>query len=840
MLATSGQPEQALGSHLQAYDSFKSVKDPNSAILALLAAAQDQNTLHEPDDAMTACLTAERMITTETPAPTRISAKRDLGWLYMEKGDFEKAVTEFDEERDLARAADDPSDEGYADVALSDTFQLIGSWEDALQAVQDGLQIFKQKGLVAGQASAEAQLMALYSDRTSPIKDFDKAISYYQDAERLGYGPSLKLDVLEVYLQQHKYADAIGLAQSRISECTTEHDGDCQAHTLISLSETQRMAGDLRSATASLQRAGGFVAKSPDFYLRGRLLYGQANLQRSLGKYDEAIERYKQLIALIERVKGEMDPNEQRSLSETYGFIYDELVATLYSRSQMGGGAGRARAASDGFTFSEADKARQFAEAWGRTFIGSMRSELPTKVQEEELSLLVRQQHLRSANPGHKVADAGQEQDTQQRLESDRADFLRRIRSAYPAYAAVAYPETVTIDALPLKSDETLVEFKVTTDATFVWIVRHSADGKNTLVAFYDVPKSRDWFRVKIAGLRAALTDSPASREDLISDQNIFNALFPEQYASALLQSKNIIFIPDDLLFLVPFELLSPTAAAGNFPLIGTPTRYYPSAAAMKVATATETTRQWPEAFLGIGDPITSPTDDRYGLVGVLARSGLGTASTAETASPADVHDDQVTRLRSRGFSFERLPGTATEVRDIAKLIREHKEDAEVRVGLDATKEELLETDLTRFRYLHFATHGILPTDLGIKEPALVLSFEGSNPDNMLLPASEVLKMKLRADSVVLSACNTGSGEVSRAEGVMSLGRAFLSAGASSVTVSLWQVSDESTAVFMTEYYRGLLSGEDKPEALAAARLALFKGKYRDPYYWAPFILIGQ
>jgi CHAT domain-containing protein len=105
---------------------------------------------------------------------------------------------------------------------------------------------------------------------------------------------------------------------------------------------------------------------------------------------------------------------------------------------------------------------------------------------------------------------------------------------------------------------------------------------------------------------------------------------------------------------------------------------------------------------------------------------------------------------------------------------------------------------------------------------------------------SEIVKMKLRADSVVLSACNSGSGAISRAEGVMSLGRAFLSAGASSVTVSLWQVADESTAHFMEEYYRGILQGKTKSTALALARSRIFSEGNKAPFFWAPFILISE
>jgi CHAT domain-containing protein len=153
-----------------------------------------------------------------------------------------------------------------------------------------------------------------------------------------------------------------------------------------------------------------------------------------------------------------------------------------------------------------------------------------------------------------------------------------------------------------------------------------------------------------------------------------------------------------------------------------------------------------------------------------------------------------------------------------------------------------MQTDLGRFRFVHFATHGILPVEADIKEPALVLSYDGANKDDMLLTLSEVFQLKLHADMVVLSACNTGSGKVTRAEGVASLGTAFLAAGASSATVSLWHVADNSTAILMQDFYRNLLKGMPKAASLAAARSALFaRGEgFENPFYWAPFVLTGE
>ena len=110
----------------------------------------------------------------------------------------------------------------------------------------------------------------------------------------------------------------------------------------------------------------------------------------------------------------------------------------------------------------------------------------------------------------------------------------------------------------------------------------------------------------------------------------------------------------------------------------------------------------------------------------------------------------------------------------------------------------------------------------------------------MFLQLSQVLDLQLQSEMVVLSACNTGSGKLSKSEGVYNLGRAFLAAGASSVVVSMWEVADNSTAVFMQELYRSILKGEPKNIALMHARLALIRQGYDQPFFWAPFILMGE
>jgi CHAT domain-containing protein len=345
----------------------------------------------------------------------------------------------------------------------------------------------------------------------------------------------------------------------------------------------------------------------------------------------------------------------------------------------------------------------------------------------------------------------------------------------------------------------------------------------------------------QVSRVRAQLNSAHPEAVDLKLCEQLFAALFPDDTGTILENSNELVLIPDDALFVLPFEMYSPQASKGNFPLLKIPTTYYPSAVSLRLARTARLRSEWQESFLGLADPITSPSDPRF----ELAKLQLSPDKTAPAKELSSVEQAQVItpnpeRLHSRGYSFERLPGTADEVQHIAALLKEENQQVDVRVGVDATKAKLLDTDLSKFRFLHFATHGVLAVDTGVQEPSLVLSADGVDSSHMFLSMSEIVALKLRSESVVLSACNTGSGKISRAEGVMSLGRAFLAAGAESVTVSLWQVSDESTALLMEKYYKAILEHKKKSAALAEARYAVFKSGSTSPFFWAPFIIIGE
>ncbi|MDQ6651991.1 MAG: CHAT domain-containing protein, partial [Acidobacteriota bacterium] len=225
--------------------------------------------------------------------------------------------------------------------------------------------------------------------------------------------------------------------------------------------------------------------------------------------------------------------------------------------------------------------------------------------------------------------------------------------------------------------------------------------------------------------------------------------------------------------------------------------------------------------------------------------AGQNSPATAESA-------------KMQGLPLARLAGTRAEAEQIVKLAKTSGTQADVWLDLDASEENLETRDVSKYRVLHIATHGLLNAERP-QFTGLVLSLIGNKMEDGFLRTDEVFNLRLGSPLVMLSACETGLGKEKRGEGVMGLTRAFMYAGAPTVGVSLWSVADRSTADLMTDFYKrfliasgtssrgsssstaGASMGASASAAMRDAQLAMIAGKkYSAPFYWAPFVLVGD
>lgn len=321
--------------------------------------------------------------------------------------------------------------------------------------------------------------------------------------------------------------------------------------------------------------------------------------------------------------------------------------------------------------------------------------------------------------------------------------------------------------------------------------------------------------------MRFALTDPEQGSVEFITKPGYALYQMLIEPAEAFLKKKSrLIIMPDGILNYLPFEALV-TENIGSAVLKGYaelpflvkkyPVSYVQSASVLRSLIDKTISRKKAKpdkrSLVAFGDPVYGNTKISQGL---------------------------------REVKLNRLEYSGKEVEAIASYFKEG--ECDIFLGVDATEDNLKNSlNLQHAGYLHFATHGIINED----KPALsslVLARNVSSTEDGLLQANEISDLSLNADLVVLSACQTGLGKIIRGEGIIGLTRAFMYAGTPSVLASLWSVSDNSTSELMTEFYKNLIPGKlDKTDALRKAQLKLMsEEKFAHPFYWAPFIIIGD
>jgi CHAT domain-containing protein len=284
-----------------------------------------------------------------------------------------------------------------------------------------------------------------------------------------------------------------------------------------------------------------------------------------------------------------------------------------------------------------------------------------------------------------------------------------------------------------------------------------------------------------------------------------------------------------------------------------------PSAAALRMLRQLPAASDKRETFIGFGDPLFSKEQE------ATAERSVVETETTQVASVADMRGLPLRRratAETQGIdsadlaTLPRLPDTADELRSVALALEIDPAKA-LNLRRQANERKVKTTDLSRYRIIAFATHGLVPGALnGLAEPALALtapSVADIDGDG-LLTMSEILALRLDADWVILSACNTGAGAGAGAEAASGLGRAFFYAGSRALLVTNWSVHSASARDLVSDLFRRQAeSGKtSRAQALQKAMLALMDGlgfqdaaggtlfSYAHPLFWAPFTLIGD
>ncbi|HEY9832855.1 MAG TPA: CHAT domain-containing tetratricopeptide repeat protein [Stenomitos sp.] len=235
-----------------------------------------------------------------------------------------------------------------------------------------------------------------------------------------------------------------------------------------------------------------------------------------------------------------------------------------------------------------------------------------------------------------------------------------------------------------------------------------------------------------------------------------------------------------------------------------------------------------PKTLVALADPVFEPNDPR--LKTSQPQQNPPSSSTEATRSAIEI-----------GVNLQRLEYTRKEAESILALVPENQRFSAF--DFAASRTTATKPDLSQYRIIHLATHGLLNT-INPELSGVVLSLldENGADTNGFLRLNDIFNLNLPAELVVLSACETGLGKDVKGEGLVGLTRGFMYAGAKRVTVSLWSVNDTATSTLMTKYYQKMLNeGLNPVAALRAAQLEMIKTEqWKAPYYWAAFVVQGE
>lgn len=767
----------------------------------------------------------------------------NLGIAYAHLGDHRQALACYERSLKIARDKNDRNAVGNGLVNMGLAYSNLGDYKRSMSYFEEALEIKAQTGDKKGLSEALAGQGIIYNR----LGYFEKALSNYERSlkirKEIGVpSEQVEADIADIYLEIGRVKEAekqyrlLGdpLRLGKLELIKKDYAGAIKYFdTLIDKNREQRNARVFFAAYC-----------------------GKGMAYNGLKDYSRAKEDFEKAILFNEEDRESLSGTERERffLDKVYGFCryqaYEGMVSLLVNSGNL----------ADAFYYSENLKARKFAEEVSKNLL-SVKKNLPAEIAEEEN---VHQIAIRSIRKTMKDAYLNKEMDIyyslekQLKQEKDAMDkFIVKLRKGYPGYASINYPGPIKPKEVKLKEGEVLIEFEVTDDKTYLFILN---DGK---IDVREAGIGRTDLRKKVMEFTKYFEEIKNTKDLLCFKPEQSRELYSILFADALDKLKegaSIIIIPDEFLGMLPFEALVTEMPKkdqlghgeyGPFPIgvkyLGDKflISYGQSATALTLMRSSPVKLIGKDTVLLLCDPIFSKQDARIGMIpaGEENEENLQKLEAIQDWKAMGISgliDKNKQKKRDISGVFPRLEKTK-ELASVSKDLF-GAENLTVLSDEKSSEENIKELDFNAYKYVIFATHGILDETIPwVNEPALVLNLAGNSKDyDGLLTMSEIMGMKMSADTALLTACQTGVGENVNGEGVMGLGRAFQYAGAKNVIMSLWPIAEDATVFLSASFLKNVKSGKSPGEALKLAKGDIRNKGFEHPFFWSAFVLLND
>jgi CHAT domain-containing protein len=843
-----GHGQEAFAAHEESIALWEKVEQPDGLTRAILDAGFTHESLGETGSALTfyeRALALSRQIENRLMEATALSY---LGQLHMRLGEPQQALEELRSALDLSSTLPHKRTETEIRNKLGALYQRLGRLQDAIDQFAAALANFAKPGDESRQCVPRAGLGSVLFQLGSPEATRDlllKAVPLCFDSqahalalvvlsraeEQLGLSKDAAYHLDEALRLQRSVSDSQGEAETlraqgilflgmhqpaqaraRLLESIALFDSSHQSRAIAARRALARAEADLGNVDGARR---GFAealeqAQALDDVGEQALILAEAGrLERDAGRLQEALQRLESARTLFESFRSEITGEHLRArhfatVRETYERYIDVLMQLDRSKADPD-------LVAKAFVAAERSRARGLLDVLIRAQIDTDGNpELSNEELELRQELSAKVQARFDLPPGPR-ADAlrGEIQAL-----STRQQIIEGQLARESGYAELTQPPLTIPEVQGLLDDGTaLLEYLLAEPRSYLWVVTRGS------LKAYELPGKS---QIEALARQAYEALSTSSERDVSGQRRVLALLSRQLLAPALdgLDGKRLAIVADGALQYLPFAALpvSGSPAAASFLNHEHEIVMLPSASVLKEIRRMEAARPRSPLSLAIfADPAYHGSEP--------------TSPTPPQMFPATL----------RGPGLERLSWTRHEAEQIAAEAAGH----EVLKALeyDATRELALSDRLSGFRFIHFATHGFLDSDHpDLSGLALSDIDKDGHPRNGYVLLQDLYSLHLRADLVVLSACDTGLGRDVRGEGFLSLTHGFLHAGASQVIASLWPVRDRAAAELMQRLYRAMLRDGMRPAAaLRAAQLEMQSQRtWRDPYFWAAFVAQGD
>ncbi len=676
----------------------------------------------------------------------------------------------------------------YFTLWLANGMSINGMADGALKQLEKADQLAKESRFEATPlALTIAHIRAIVNlPEEERRRHLDEAERSYSEAFRFAQRDAVPGAEIELLTQHGQLALAAGNGAeagksfySAVAVARKSTLPGLEVESAMALAEFLLSTNEPEKARRILDRSTNAAHATPDRWELPRYLGIQADTAAALRQTKKADQLYERAKTDLEGLLVNAPSSRVKaSMLAAFGHIY-----VAHFRLALEQLHDKARA----FEIIESARGRVLLDSlrYSRTFIASSNSSGPiSKITALQRTLL--QKHLTNAKARQLLADldAAYDQMGAQASERNRQEIMVLRGSPVPlsSFSQSLDPGTV------------FVEYILDRDASFAFEISAAGEAEvHRLPPRAQIEKLVSSYLVDLKAKR----DSPEKA----------GMLFAELLQPVLHRDcKSIILVPDGALHLLPFQSLQD--ARKTYLVEQVSTSFAPSATVLSAIQKTDQASA-PDMFLG------------------LAYSSTDAGDTSSTRGLGELRGADIKPLQ---FSSEEVTQAETALGHQGVLLK----------GGHASEADLKHQNLYEFRVIHMAAHAF-GDELEPDRAGIVL-YPGAKTEDGLWQAREIRKTRLRADVVVLSACETGTGRLEGEEGIMNLARAFLAAGAKSVVASQWDIDDRSTATLMESYYRQLATGKTVQEALRLAQIEFIQnyGAKASPYYWAGFSVYGD